>query len=698
MNSSFPFPLIRILRWSHLVPALVIAARASDAAPGPVPPEVVNLDPVVVMARPSEQPLLVRTDPKAAAQPIPAQDGAEALRGIGGFNIIRKGGTDGDPVFRGMAGSRLGVLLDGENLLGGCSNRMDPPTAYVFPAAYDVVTVLKGPQSVLHGPGNSAGVVLFERTPVRLTAPTLQAEGALTVGSAGRNDQWLQVRGGRPSGYAEAGVTRTAAGDYADGDGRRVASAYERWSARLALGWTPTAATWVEATGMVSDGEAAYADRAMDGAAFTRRNAGLRFRHRLGAGWLQALEGNAYFNEIDHVMDNYSLRTFVPTAMMPGRSASNPDRRTHGARLAAELAVGEHVELTLGTELQANRHRARSTSNETLRPYESQPWVRDADFAVAGLMAESRVHLSDRSRIVAGVRADSWQAEDHRRTVAVGMTTAVNPTADGRRDTVLPQAFVRFEREARSGLTVFAGVGHVQRFPDYWELIGRESAGSLSAFATRAERTTQADLGLHYRRGTVVIAASLFANRIDDFILIESGVAKPGAMGALRLATIVRNGDAASLGGEASLAWSPRPGWSVDASVAAVRGQNRTDARPLAQQPPLEGRLGFSYATPRWSVGTLLRGVASQDRFAAGQGSIVGQDLGRSPGFAVWSLNAAWKPADWLQVSVGIDNVLDRTYAEHLSRGGAMVAGFPPPSTRVNEPGRTGWLKADFRY
>ncbi|HEY0966117.1 MAG TPA: TonB-dependent copper receptor [Opitutaceae bacterium] len=698
MNSSFPSPLTRILRWSHLVPALIIAARAAGADPGPVPPEVVNLDPVVVMARPSEQPLLVRTDPKAAAQPIPAQDGAEALRGIGGFNIIRKGGTDGDPVFRGMAGSRLGVLLDGENLLGGCSNRMDPPTAYVFPAAYDVVTVLKGPQSVLHGPGNSAGVVLFERTPVRLTAPILQAEGALTVGSAGRNDQWLQVRGGRPAGYAEAGVTRTAAGDYADGDGRRVASAYERWSARLALGWTPNSATWVEATGMVSDGEAAYADRAMDGAAFTRRNAGLRFRHHLGAGWLQALEGNAYFNEIDHVMDNYSLRTFVPTAMMPGRSASNPDRRTHGARLAAELAVGEHVELTVGTELQANRHRARSTSNETLRPYESQPWVRDADFAVAGLMAESRVHLSDRSRIVAGVRADSWQAEDHRRTVAAGMTTVANPTADGRRATVLPQAFVRFEREARSGLTVFAGAGHVQRFPDYWELIGRESTGSLSAFATRAERTTQADLGLHYRRGTVVIAASLFANRIDDFILIESGVAKPGAMGAVRLATIVRNVDAASLGGEASLAWSPRPGWSVDASVAAVRGQNRTDARPLAQQPPLEGRLGFSYATPRWSVGTLLRGVASQDRFAARQGSIVGQDLGRSPGFAVWSLNAAWKPAAWLQVSVGIDNVLDRTYAEHLSRGGAMVAGFPPPSTRVNEPGRTGWLKADFRY
>ena len=43
-------------------------------------------------------------------------------------------------------------------------------------------------------------------------------------------------------------------------------------------------------------------------------------------------------------------------------------------------------------------------------------------------------------------------------------------------------------------------------------------------------------------------------------------------------------------------------------------------------------------------------------------------------------------------VSVGIDNLLDRDYAEHLSRSGAMVAGFEQ-TTRVHEAGRTLWLK-----
>ncbi len=118
--------------------------------------------------------------------------------------VIRKGGTDGDPVFRGMAGSRVVVALDGQCVLGGCGNRMDPPTAYAFPGAYDRVTILKGPQTVLHGAGNSAAVVLFENDPLRYTTPTASLQSSLVAGSAGRFDALLDARAGRAEGYARA--------------------------------------------------------------------------------------------------------------------------------------------------------------------------------------------------------------------------------------------------------------------------------------------------------------------------------------------------------------------------------------------------------------------------------------------------------------------------------------------------------------
>lgn len=89
--------------------------------------------------------------------------------------------------------------------------------------------------------------------------------------------------------------------------------------------------------------------------------------------------------------------------------------------------------------------------------------------------------------------------------------------------------------------------------------------------------------------------------------------------------------------------------------------------------------------------------VAAQDRYAVNQGNIVGQDLGPTAGFGVLSLNGAWRPSSAILVSAGIDNLLDKLYAEHLSRGGAMVSGFEQ-TTRVNEPGRTLWIKVAGRF
>ena len=123
------------------------------------------LDDVVVTAAPMSQPLVVEVDPKIPRQPLPAHDGADYLKTIPGFAVMRKGGTDGEAIFRGMAGSRLNILVDDQNIVGGCSFRMDAPTAYIFPEAYDKLTVIKGPQTVEYANMGTAATVKFDREP-----------------------------------------------------------------------------------------------------------------------------------------------------------------------------------------------------------------------------------------------------------------------------------------------------------------------------------------------------------------------------------------------------------------------------------------------------------------------------------------------------------------------------------------------------
>ncbi|MBB1241862.1 TonB-dependent copper receptor, partial [Klebsiella pneumoniae] len=108
---------------------------------------------------------------------------------IPGFSAIRNGGTNGDPVLRGMFGSRLNILTNGTSMPGACPARMDAPSSYISPENFDKLTVIKGPQTVLWGPGASAGTIRVDRDTPRCTEPGVRLAGSLVGGSLGRNAQ-----------------------------------------------------------------------------------------------------------------------------------------------------------------------------------------------------------------------------------------------------------------------------------------------------------------------------------------------------------------------------------------------------------------------------------------------------------------------------------------------------------------------------
>ena len=684
-----------------LVAAVPLLAAEAEPQKKPIPPKAAKAEPsavVEVTAPLPTEPLVTILDPKAPRQPLPAHDGAEYLKTIPGFSVIRKGGTDGDPVLRGMAGSRLNILLDGEQLLGGCGMRMDPPTAYVFPESYDRITVVKGPQTVLYGPGNSAGLVRFERTNERFQKPGLEGTASFMAGNFGRNDEVVDTRLGTEFFYVRGIATRSHSDDYADGKGRDVHSRYTRYSGNAAFGWTPSDDTRLELSGTRSNGQAAYADRTMDGSKFLRENLGFRGEWRRLTDRIEKVEVQAYHNYVDHVMDNYSLRTFVPSMMSPGPMVNNPDRLTRGGRLAVGLRLAEATKVTLGVDTQANDHTIRKTGNQWTLPVLSFTRMDDGSFKNSAVFGEVDHPLSGKDHLVLGLRADRWQAEDPRPTVAITMVATVpNPTLSHERNETLSSGFLRYEREVFAGSTVYAGVGHTERFPDYWEAISKESLTTASAFDTKPERTTQLDIGWMKQTGAIQASASFFYGKVTDFILIQSNVSKPSGMGT-RLATVSRNVDATTWGGEVGIGTKLAGSVKLDASLAYTRGENDTDGNALAQIPPLEARVGLGYEAADWSMGLLVRGVQRQDRFAVNQGNIVGQDLGATGGFAVVSLNAGWKPAKGWMLTTGVDNLFSRTYAEHISRSTSMIPGYLAQAVRVNEPGRTLWAKASVRF
>ena len=639
------------------------------------------LAPIVVTAQQGNDAhgLIVHADPKQPTQPIPAVDGAAYLQSIVGFNQIKNGGANGDVTFRGMFGSRIKILTDGTENLGACPSRMDNPASYVSPESYDKITVVKGPQTVQYAHTGSAATVIFEREPEQLTsAKPYRGQATVMLGSYGRLDQNVEAAVGDETKYARLNANRSIADSYQDGAGNTVPSDWEKWNADLALGWTQNEDTWVELKGGKSDGEAVYAGRPMDGSKFARESLGLHVEKKNIGDVIKKVEAQVDYSYNDHVMDNFSLRKFNPADGMSMPMASNVARRTLNARVAMTQDWGK-LQLISGIDSQKNEHTKRSGS--LMSPYQNKARVGDMDFESYGAFGELSYAFNDQHKLVTGARVDQAKID--------------NLATDTERKETLPSGFIRIEGELAEHVKTYAGLGYVERVPDYWELFStkyHQSTGTTFADLEN-EKTAQFDAGYQYEQGAFKSWASVYAGLIQDYILVA--YTPTGSMG--RLEAKSRNIDATIAGAEAGVAYQLTDQIQADISAMYAWGENTTDHTALPQIAPLEGRFNLRYVQEKYNLGLLWRVVAAQDRTSYREGNIIGYDLEDSKGFGTLSLNGTYNIQKDLDLSVGIDNVLNKNYAEHLNKLGSSGFGYAA-TEQFNNIGRNYWARISMKF
>jgi iron complex outermembrane recepter protein len=643
------------------------------------------LEDVVVTAAQMTTPTTIELDPKVPRQPLPAHDGADFLKSVPGFSIMRKAGTDGEPNFRGMGGSRVNILADDQNIFGGCGQRMDAPTAYIFPEIYDRVTVIKGPQTVLYPGHGSAATVRFEKEQKTYDKPGYDVHASGLVGSFGRHDEVVDANLGNKDYFATFTGSNSKSDNYKDGNGTEVHSKYHRYSASSSVGVTPDNNKRFELSAGRSNGYAAYADRSMDGTKFLRENIAGKGQIKNVSDLVEKIDFQVSRNTIFHTMSE----------AMRGNPSSYMDvtHDTNAARITSDLNLRATTKAKIGFDYSQAKHGGNMPGMGALAITE------DSEFKNTALFAEITEELSKGKKFIAGYRGDYWSVMDKRSSMS-------SDTAGQTRTELTNSGFARLENQLSSlqNTNSFIGIGRSERMPDYWELISNKRDGSANPSdammtnthsalqSTKTEKTYQVDAGLIHKSSKFEAGASFFYNQIKDFILVDARTT-PDYVSGMNGTPSSRNIDAQTHGVELTSSYALTNVIKFNSSIAYVKGKNDTDGLPLAQLPPLEGRLALAYDDKKHSYGALLRLVAPKDEVAVGQGNISGQDVGKSGGFGIFSLNAGYKPNKKTLIAAGVDNVFDKAYAEFISRAGASVAGYTQ-TTRVNEPGRTAWLKA----
>jgi iron complex outermembrane recepter protein len=667
-----------------LAVSMMIAGNCAYANPNQT-----VFDAVVVTAAPMTTPTTIELDPKVPRQPLPAHDGADFLKSVPGFSIMRKAGTDGEPNFRGMGGSRVNILADDQNIFGGCGQRMDAPTAYIFPEIYDKVTVIKGPQTVLYPGHGSAATVRFEKEQKTYDKPGYDVHASGLVGSFGRHDEVVDANLGNKDYFATFTGSNSKSDNYKDGNGNEVYSKYHRYSASSSVGVTPDNNKRFELSAGRSNGYAAYADRSMDGTKFLRENVAAKGQIKNVSDLVEKVDFQVSRNTIFHTMSE-AMRG-IPSSYM------DVTHDTNAARITSDLNLRATTKAKIGFDYSQSTHGGNMPGMGAIAITE------DSEFKNTALFAEITEELSKGKKFIAGYRGDYWSVIDKRSSMS-------SDTAGQTRTELTNSGFARLENQL-SGLqntNSFIGIGRAERMPDYWELISNRRDGSANPStammtnthsalqSTKTEKTYQLDAGLIHKSAGFEAGASFFYNQIKDFILVDARTTPDYVSGMYRTPSS-RNIDAQTHGVELTSSYALTNVIKFNSSIAYVKGKNDTDGLPLAQLPPLEGRLALAYDDKKHSYGALLRLVAPKDEVAVGQGNISGQDVGKSGGFGIFSLNAGYKPNKKTLIAAGVDNVFDKAYAEFISRAGANVAGYTQ-TTRVNEPGRTAWLKATIAF
>ena len=670
---------------------------------------------------------------------------ADALRAsstVQNVEVQRRSPASIDPHIRGYKTGQIYTQADvaywtpARQDLDTMLNKIDPGTVRE-------VTVLPGPYGLRYGPGFAFIDVEREWTPRYECGFETHLDSSFSViGNGGQIYGRETVSAGNENWGARATYGHRKGSDYYAGNGLLIPSSYETRDLNFEIGYSLSAKQRVEIGFQrfeQSDTEIPVQFFDIDSlntynfqARYIDEDPGMPWTKFTLGGWYNRTGYNGDTNRkySDYAYSRYPVIQRVNYAL--NNDSQDPlffgnqnylSGRTYGAvdsggmRTAMTFGEKDEPRLTVGGDYRYLTQTIRedfsiftypntSSFERLMPPFAGPPTAIDeTDFSTGlphsylrdgGLFAEWAEPVLEGWTVSLGARLDVVQ------TSARGGEVVSMPTGSERTDT-LYAFYLMNDWKFDDHWTLRGGVGHGQRPPT---LIERYSGAMfLSVLQTgftrvvgdprlKYERDWQCDLGLTMDYGTVRGRANVFQAYVLDYITLSGvGVIFPDFPDA-RLVRFVNTEYATLTGCDAAGEYDLGTQFTVFGALSYVQGYDHGIHAPLPAMPPLDSTVGLRFHDANggrhWGMEAGPRMVATQDMtgaiLVAGTPTRVEE---RTGGFTVWNIRGYYNPTKDLRFHAGINNLLNRTYQEHLDLRVFGPTGFPAGPTRVLAPGFT---------
>ena len=630
-----------------------------------------------------------------SGEELKSADLAEALyKNVPSISIIRRSGIANDILLRGQKRDNINVTIDGAKIHGACPNRMDPPTSHVVTHVIEDVQVQEGPFDVEDFGVLSGSVKVKTKKPskeihgdISLNAGSFdykKAAGTLSGGTekvrflfTTSTEEGGQYEDGKGRDFSEQLQDYTAS-TVATGDDKFVYSAantnkeaFEKtmYMGKVFVDFTPDQALELSYTANRSD-TVLYPSTPMDALYDDSDILNVHYALKNLSSYSKELNIQAYNSKVEHPMST-KFRNAGSMKYMTHALSTN----TSGLKLKNSVDAFDQT-FTYGVDTsQRNWDGAYNISTvATGTVTKLRKSINDVDTTNKALFVKSKKDLGKLSIEIAARYDDS--------SVKTASTTSKN------KDYTSLSLNALTNYQADESTKYFAGIGKSSRIPDARELyFVDKSAAILGNENLEQTSNYEIDLGVQKEYDAGSIKVKTFYSKLDNYIYYNGSVPSQN----------FENIHATIYGAELSGTYMPRDDIYLSAGATYKRGKKETlptgqTNENLADISPLKLNATASYDYDE-------NGMVEASIVAAERWDNIDSDNNEQvlAGYGILNLKTTRNFDNGLEFTLGIDNVLDKAYA-NTNTYNDLVLIDGGDTMLMNEPGRYMYLNTKYAF
>lgn len=582
-------------------------------------------------------------------------------------SLIRRGAYGMEPSIRYFNGGQINVLVDGMQIHGACTDKMDPVTIYIEPVNLQNLQVQTSANGFLNGSATGGTVNMKMAEPDYLHSNKLTGifnSGYQTAANSFYESLRLNYSAGKWA-VGASGTYRNSK-NYRSGGGAVIPfSQYEKVNYSLSVKFQHDKYTYFKAAVLADDGwNIGYAALPMDVGYAAARIVSVSMHKENNAKRLYKWQTKLYANSVRHFMDD-TKRPFVPMHMdMPGES------NTIGIFTEGEIKINRQQRVTFRVDAASTFLKASMTMYQAGQlPMYMLTWPDNRKNQTGASVSwlwqpDSLLQLKLSSRIdLLSVRLVSKEAKDQ--------VSIFDNAFKGRSD-LLKNMSVQVSKKLSRRLKLTASIGYTERMPTATELFGFYLFNASDGYdyignpKLKTERALLADVAVLYSWQRSRVQLTGYCSKVNNMI---AGTINPAlstmTIGANGVKSFVSIPYAMVAGAEASGFFNPVPGADITTTLRyTVARDNNNAALPFVA--PVKNITAVRYQPKRFSIQLESEAAFSQNQVS----KQYGEDA--TDGFVLLHCRLGYNTSIFknsVELQAGVENVFDKKYHEHLDWG-----------------------------